>query len=126
MKLVYESKIPLFEEITGEQFNRSTKDLKFYKLTRFAEIDQHFKYQTGLNIDTNFKSVSNFPGLYFIEEKYVQSEYNWRLKVFKDFPCDCQKKFYKRMVTIQDDARVFCEYKEIKADKIILGEREEL
>lgn len=110
--------------MTGKKFKELFPNKKFVKLTGIKmdsngneiEANNDFVFKTGLNIDTepfNDKCFCCKGGLYFTEEKL---ETKWS-KAF-----GYQMK-YVRPVTIPDDALVAIEYEKVKADKIILGER---
>lgn len=123
-----EKKLKAIEEIawralSGKRFNDILSELppiKFYKLTNKSENHRGFQYVTGLNIDTQiFYKYINSPGLHFTQEKHI----DWWKSNFKNNSIEL---LYKRRVIIPDDAIVYCEYNQIKANKIILGEREDI
>ncbi|ARF12146.1 hypothetical protein Klosneuvirus_3_281 [Klosneuvirus KNV1] len=112
---------PVWQEMTGKQFNEINKQrIKFYKLTFQNENHRGFQYKTGLNIDTNkFIPMPWDTGLYFTEESLI---IHW-----KDLYIQRNEQFsYKRHVIIPDDARVYGCYDKIKVDKFILEDKEEL
>jgi len=100
--------------LTGLQFNKLVAGkLKFIKFTNQNENHNGFQFKTGLNVDTvPFTNYSECQagGIYFIEKKYMIS---W-----------AGSHTWQRTVTIPDDAQVRIEDSKIKADKIILSERE--
>lgn len=111
LKLIYESKLPLFEIITGETFNQLSRDKKFFVVTKCNDTQRDFK---SLNVD-----------LSFVEKKFINKQKD--LLTYSDnWKCSCQRKIYRRSVTIPSDAKIYCEYEKIKSDKIILGEKEEI
>jgi hypothetical protein len=127
-------KFPLWQLMTGYQFNELAKGLRFYKLTSANELHRGFLYRVGrnptrnelrssrdgLNVDTEwFIPLPYNPGLHFTEESLVPF---W-VDVFK---CHGTPIKYKRKVTIANDAKVYCQLDRFKADQLILGPREEL
>lgn len=110
---------PIFQLISGKEFSRYTQGLRFYKLTFKDEIHRGFKYSTGKHIDVNFRSLPWSPGLHFTEESNIEMWKQLYIKRNEPF-------VYKRLVTVPDDALIYCCHDKIKANVIILGERESL
>ena len=112
----------LHKTVSGKEFNQIVKKTgrKFYKLTNQTENHNGLQYLTGLNADSQkFKGSYNSPGLYFTEERFV---HNWEKTLIKTgYPM-----YFKRKVTIPDDAKVYYDYDEVKTDKMVLGQKEKL
>jgi hypothetical protein len=106
------------KEYTGAQVNAANLG-PLVKLTTESENHNGFVFVTGENRDTipfcPYASCSA-GGIYFCKiadaQKWLQ--YNF------------SKMHYMRSVTLPDDARVYIEDGKMKADKFILGEREEI
>jgi len=107
------------KEITGEEFNHylqsdETKygEKMFIKFFEKDDCSRGFRYKTGLNIDVNqFNPTGNCQGggLYFTD---LHNFYSW-----------CIFGKMVAIVTIPNDARVYCEDGKAKADKISISER---
>ena len=105
--------------LTGKEFNEKYGDKKFVKLTNESENHNGYQFQTGLNVDTvefNPKGSCQPGGIYFCElgklSKWLEYYY--------------QKMVYGRSVSIPEDAEVYEEEDKWKADRLVLGEREEI
>lgn len=111
------------EVLSGEEFVGLFPNLsaRLVKLTDSMDMHNNFKYETGLNVDTEkFNPVSqNMPGgLYFIDENYIS--------VFLSYNYSRWMKYCRR-VELPADCKVYIEVGgKFKADKIILGERVEI
>lgn len=121
-KVILVSKIKPFQCLTGKEFNKMYYDIKFYKLTNANEKHNKFQYKTGLNIDTKqFVSMNHGAGIHFTDENNIDT---WREYYLDGL---MQKMTFKRQVLIPDDAQVFTNYyNNIKTDKIVLCDKEEL
>jgi hypothetical protein len=104
--------------ITGKLFNMIFKGKRFYKLTNKDEIHNGFKFNTGLNVDTEQFNPVMFKsgGMYFCDYESIPMWYE-----YKDVFCT-----YYRKVIIPDDANVYVEDLAFKTDKFILGMRHEI
>lgn len=108
-------------EISGFEFNQMYHTIKLVKLTNATENHNGYQFVEGLNEDTN----EFFPfgkckagGIYFTEEKYSYKWLHYKNSV------GIMK--YMRLVTIPNDARVYIEKRKFKADKIILGSKQDI
>lgn len=111
------SRFEVYEVYTGEEFNQiaSKYDMKFYKFTCTNEVHNGFQFKDGLNVDTvKFNPSGNCSagGMYFTDKEHIK---NW-----------AYLHTFVRDVTIPDDARVYIEYAQYKADKFILGPRKRI
>lgn len=106
--------------MTGRQFNELSKGMRFYKLTTANELHRGFLYRDGLNVDTErFIALPHNPGLHFTEESMIAS---W-VDIFNGLGTPLK---WKREVKIADDAKVYYQFDQFKADQLILSPREEL
>lgn len=113
-------RLPVWQLITGRQFNKLTRGVRFYKLTFPNELHRGFIYQSGLNVDTeNFVPFPHCAGLHFTEERFIGE---W-LDLHQRWGTPLK---YKREVKLADHAKVYFMYDEVKADQLILGPREDL
>ena len=97
-------------ELSGAEFNEIYKDKKFYKFLNDDLIHYNFQYGLGLNIDMRPFTPTNRcskGGLYFCDES--NSLCHW-------------KSYGKKLafIEIPDNARVYVEYFNFKADKLII------
>lgn len=109
------------KEISGTEFNKLFNAVKFIKLTNANEIHHNFQFNDGLNIDVcDFcpQGVCLAGGIYFTEEKEA---HNW---IFYHPLIGPMK--YMRKIEIPNDARIYIEHYAFKANKVILGERQEI
>lgn len=112
--------IPAWRYITGREFNKTVKRVQYYKLTLSGEIHQGFAYREGLNIDSEeFVPLPDCPGLHFTEEQCVNLWVNFYRRLGTPL-------IYRRSVTVPDDAKVYTGISWVKADRLILGPREEI
>ena len=105
--------------LTGKEFNRKYGDKTFVKLTNGSEKHNGYRFRTGLNVDTERfypYGECRAGGIYFCELKRLP-----RWLEYGD-----QKMCYMRLVSIPDDAWVYEEEDKWKADRLVLGEREEI
>ena len=106
------------KEYTGAQIKAAGVG-PLIKLTNESEVHNGFAFHTGENIDTVPFSPSGTcspGGIYFCEMKNAPEYFHYNGSAMK---------FY-RSVTLSDDARVYVEDKKMKADKVTLGERQEI
>lgn len=101
--------------MTGNIFNKFFNYLPIVKITNEEEIHNGYKFQTGLNIDTNTydKTVVCGNGIYFT---WCPSEW---VSLYNSRGLTC----YIRKVIVPDDAIVTFGIQKIKADKVFLEER---
>jgi hypothetical protein len=107
----------LYTVISPKEFREAFPNQKCYKLTNELENHNGFQYKTGLNIDINEFNPSgecNKGGLYFFRAD--------QLVYYKSFTTYIK---WIREVTFPEDAKIYVEFNGFKADKFILGEREE-
>jgi hypothetical protein len=105
--------------VSGAKFNALYTGQIFFKLTNSSEIHNGFHFKTGLNVDHQEfypKGKCSQGGIYFCNKK----DFMYWIHYGNTF---C---FHYRIVTIPDDARVYCEGDKFKADKLILSERNEI
>uniref|UniRef100_A0A6C0EBZ1 DUF4116 domain-containing protein n=1 Tax=viral metagenome TaxID=1070528 RepID=A0A6C0EBZ1_9ZZZZ len=93
----------------GEEFNKLTKPLTFWKVMNDKECHFGFQYKDGLNIDTHQFNGTDKYGLYFVDLEYLP-KYMFKGQII-------------RRVAIPDDANVYALDECFKADKIILCEK---
>lgn len=111
---------PLWQLISGKQFNELSRGQKFYKLTFPIELHRGFWYRDGLNVDVNPLVPRPYrPGLHFTEERLMTT---W-MEIFSFMGTPVR---YRREVQVPDHAQVYCLSDQFKADQLILGPREEL
>ena len=105
--------------LTGRQFDQQFQGKIFVKLTNQSENHHGFQFQTGLNIDTipfNPQGDCQPGGIYFCS---IEQLPRWLY-----YNSEVGQMFYARFVTIPDQARVWIESNQFKADHLILGERQ--
>ena len=105
--------------LTGREFNEKYVDKKFVKLTNKEEKHNGYEFKSGLNVDTKqFYPYGECQpgGIYFCDWE--------RLPIWLNY--NGNRMCYMRLVTIPDDAQVYKEEDKFKADKLILGERQEI
>lgn len=95
----------------GSEFNRLLQGKKSYRFMNDDEIHVTFQYHDGLNIDTNPFSQDNTHGLYFATEDYMMNYITFT------------RGKYMREVIIPDDAKVYTNFPECRADRLILGKK---
>lgn len=111
----------------GKDSNKHFTHIPLYKITNQNEKHYNMKYETGENIDINkdkFGIVGKCFGYDFFCDDTLYGIY------FSDNPTKWGKLYepydkahFIRKVTIPDDAQVIIGYDEVRADKVILGER---
>jgi len=99
----------LYTVLLGHKFNEVYKGIKMYKLLNNNYIHRGFKYNNGLNIDTNAFNPSPFSkgGLYFCEES----------------KCHMYMEQYGKLIAeidIPNDSFVYVEDDKFKANKFII------
>jgi len=101
--------------LTGKQLNQVFKNYTFGKLTNESETRNGFQFKDGLNIDT-----IQFDPIYDHESGFYFTEINKMCLLLDsgDYPM-----YYYRKVTVPDDAQVYIEEGQLKADKLILDKR---
>jgi hypothetical protein len=108
----------LYKVISPQEFREAFPNQKCYKLTNELENHYGFQYKTGLNVDTNpFNPTgdSKEGGLYFFKED--------QLIYYKKYTNSIE--WIREVVSFPEDAKIYVEENKFKADKFILGEREE-
>ena len=103
--------------LSGVEFNKLIEgtNLKFYKLTYLDEVHNDYEFKTGINKDIlEFQPEGEcLPGgIYFTESEFLS---NWH-----------GDHFWKRLVTIPPEAQVKIENNKMKANVLILSEREKI
>ena len=100
---------------TGMEFNQLLNGKKLYRFMTDDEKHQTFQYHEGLNIDINpFNPTETTCGLYFVTEDYVIGYLTFT------------RGLYMREVMIPDDASVYTNFPECRADRLILGTKYEV
>ncbi len=104
--------------ISGKAFKALHPGIKFYKLTTSDENHNGYKFQDGINIDTNAINTNKCSkgGIYFTNEENISNWLAYNKKIMK----------YKREVEILDDSKICIEENKYKTDKMILKSQEEI
>ena len=105
--------------LSGKEFNEKYMGKKFVKLTNKEENHNGYEFKSGLNVDTEQfypYGECHRGGIYFCEWGKLPM---WL--VYGD-----NRMVYVRLVSIPDDAQVYEEEDKWKADRLVLGEREEI
>ena len=119
LEKIQQSKLMTNQLLTGKQFNSFYHNQIFVKLTNQSENHHACHFQTGLNTDPmpfDPQGDCQPGGIYFCLMEKIPMWLNY----------SSQSMIYSRLVTIPDDAQVWVEKDKFKADKIILGERQEI
>ena len=107
--------------INGKQFNQKYQQNKFVKLTNEKENHHNYQFQTGSNVDSiTFNPQGNCQpgGIYFCEIS--------KLSLWLHYNPEIGPMVFVRWVTIPNDAQIYIESDKFKADKIILGDRQQI
>jgi hypothetical protein len=99
----------LYKTFSGKDFNEIYKGRKFHKIISNELQSYGFRYQYGLNIDTEDfypRGTCQGGGLYFTDENHIDNN-----RHIGDVIVD---------VTVPDDALVYIEDDKFKANKIIM------
>jgi hypothetical protein len=117
--------------LTGKQFNKEYKDVKFIKLTNKNEIHNEYQYKTGLNeaklIIKKRDGHVDSGGIEFCEKSSFKRLLYSRTT---DYMNDGYVLYHYRSVMIPDDAKIYCESNKgqnyFKTDRIYLGDKKML
>lgn len=108
-------------ELSGRVFNSMFHHMTFIKLTNENEYHNNFKFKDGMNIDHRQFSPNGScqaGGIYFtnIDDAWRWIYYSDNVNVMR----------YMRLVVVPYDARVYIDDGKLKADKLILNQRENI